>query len=566
MTEEEKLAKKLIVMGENGDPEPLWDAFCLCKEIEKMNSTVVVGKNNTDRDEVIFNPLKFDIAHRLAKAVRGQTSRVIRNGDGTDKHVDLYKACLLFEAPYSLDEAIIYAEFNRPYAKKFYEPRRKQLLPVVQAMQRLEERKKKITLLMMPPGVGKSTVEIMFQRWSGGRHPELGILMGSHSNSLLQGAYNEMLRMCDPNGEYLWNDIFPNAPLAGTDAKNLRIDLEKRKRFETFQYSSVGSGNAGKVRASNLLCIDDIVDGIETAMNRDRLDKLWQQFTTDYLQRTQGDCGLLVVATPWSIHDPIDKLAEIHSEDPECEIIRFPALNENDESNFDYPQGLGFTTSYYHEQRSVMDDASWRALYMMQPVEREGTLYPRDELRRYFTLPEGKPDAVYAVCDTKTKGADYAVMPIAYQYGQDFYIEDVVCENYAPDVVETSLVNMLCKHSPHMACFESNAAGGTIAANIQRRINERGCKTSISTKWTQANKETKIQVESPWVKTHCLFKDDSVIKSGDDKEYRNFLNMLTGYTMSGKNNHDDVPDAMAQLSQFVQGMAVSTVEVYRRPF
>lgn len=566
MTNEEKLCKKLILLGENGDAEPLWDAYYLCKEIEKQNATTIVAQSNTEKDQVIFNQVRFEIAHSLCRSLRGQTSRVIRSGMGTDKHVDLYKQCLLFEAPYSLDEAIMYAEFNRPANKKFYEPRRKQLLPIVKAMQSLEYRKKKGVLLMCPPGIGKSTIELMFQRWSGGRHPELGILMGSHSNSLLQGAYNEMLRMCDPNGEYLWHEIFPDAPLVGTDAKNLRIDLDKRKRFETFQYSSVGSGNAGKVRASNLLCVDDIVDGIETAMNRERLDKLWQQFTTDYLQRMQGDCALLVVATPWSIHDPIDRLAEMHSDDPEWEVIRFPALNENDESNFDYPHGLGFTTRFYHEQRSIMDDASWRALYMMEPVEREGTLYPRDELRRYFALPTGQPDAVYAVCDTKTTGADYCVMPVAYQYGQDFYIEGVVCENYAPDVVETSLVNFLCRHNPHLAQFESNAAGGRVAENVRKRILERGCKTSVTTQWTQANKETKIQVESPWVKQHCLFLDDTVVEERKDKEYRSFLQMLCGYTMSGKNSHDDVPDAMAQLSAFVQGRSVAKVEVYRRPW
>lgn len=511
----------------------------------------------------LLEPEDFTLAHERNKEVR-RLSAKFATEQKSIRMFELNKRSLLFDAPYDFDAAIRYAEWDREPKKKFYMPRRKQLLPVVQAMQRLSERKIRILGVMAPPGVGKTTIELMFMVMEGLKNPDLSILMGSHSNSFLRGAYEEVGRMLDPKGEYLWKDIFLSVQVCKTNAQDMRIDLGKRKRFETFEFSSIGSGNAGKVRASNLLVADDLVPDIESAMSKERMDKLWQQYYTDLMQRMIGDCVQLLVQTPWTLHDPIDRLELAHAEDPMAEFIHLPALDENDESNFDYPYGLGFTTAFYHNQRDVMDDASWRALYMTQPIEREGQLYNEDELRRYFELPDGKPDAILFVCDTKDKGTDYCVMPICYQYGNDFYCEDVVCDNSNPEVVEARLVSKLLQHKAQMGQFESNSAGGKVAEKVQKEVKEAGGIAKITTKYTTQQKETKIIVNSPWVKDHVLFKDNSVIKK--DKEYRRMLNFLCGYTMAGKNKHDDVPDAWAMFAEYVQQLEGNKVEVFRRPF
>lgn len=511
----------------------------------------------------LLEPEDFTLAHERNKEVRRLSAKFATEQKSL-RMFELNKRSLLFDAPYDFDAAIRYAEWDREPKKKFYMPRRKQLLPVVQAMQRLSERKIRILGVMAPPGVGKTTIELMFMVMEGLKNPDLSILMGSHSNSFLRGAYEEVGRMLDPKGEYLWKDIFPSVQVCKTNAQDMRIDLGKRKRFETFEFSSIGSGNAGKVRASNLLVADDLVPDIESAMSKERMDKLWQQYYTDLMQRMIGDCVQLLVQTPWTLHDPIDRLELAHAEDPMAEFIHLPALDENDESNFDYPYGLGFTTAFYHNQRDVMDDASWRALYMTQPIEREGQLYNEDELRRYFELPDGKPDAILFVCDTKDKGTDYCVMPICYQYGNGFYCEDVVCDNSNPEVVEARLVSKLLQHKAQMGQFESNSAGGKVAEKVQKEVKESGGIAKITTKYTTQQKETKIIVNSPWVKDHVLFKDNSVIKK--DKEYRRMLNFLCGYTMAGKNKHDDVPDAWAMFAEYVQQLEGNKVEVFRRPF
>lgn len=238
-------------------------------------------------------------------------------------------------------------------------------------------------------------------------------------------------------------------------------------------------------------------------------------------------------------------------------------MDENDESNFDYAYGVGFSTDFFRKQRAIMDDISWKALYENSPVERFGLLYEREELRRYFELPDEEPDAIIAVCDTKDRGTDYCAMPIAYQYGDNYYIEDFVCDNSSPEIVETKLVNKLLKHKVQAARFESNSAGGRVAADVQKRVKEKGGRTKITTKYSTQNKETRIIIAAGFAKEHFLFKDESAYK--DDKEYRLAMNMLCSYTMMGKNKTDDLVDSIAMLVDFTESFR-QQVTVFQRPF
>ena len=460
---------------------------------------------------------------------------------------------------------LLAVEWNRDPDKKFYPPRKMVLRDVVQALQELEERKLDLLAVSMPPGSGKTTLAIFYLTWIAGRHPEEPTLTGSHSNSFVRGVYDECLRIFDQNGDYLWQEVFPETQVANTNAKDCRIDLGKRKRFETLQFTSIGTGNAGLYRAMHLLYCDDLVSGIEVALNKERLDKLWETYTTDLRQRKIGDhCGELHIATRWSVHDVIGRLEAMYGDSPRAKFIVLPAMNANDESNFDYAYGVGFNTQFYRQQRDIMDDASWRALYMNEPIEREGLLYHADELRRYFELPEEDPDAIIGICDTKDKGTDYAFLPVAYVYGQNYYIEDCICDNGLPEIVDARLADILVRHKVKQCRFESNSAGGRVAEKVQQMVKDRGGITHITTKYTTANKETKIIVNSAWVKEHCLFRDESLYKR--NSEYGKFINMLCSYTMAGKNKNDDTADGMAMLAEYAQSMGANQVSVFQRPW
>ena len=511
--------------------------------------------------------------HEANKELRKKISGAIRRQDGNMRAIELlndtYYKSLLTDAKVDFDAYCQYIERDREPKKRFYLPRRRVLKLVAEDLQRLANGELKLLAISLPPGVGKSTLAIFFITWLGGLHPDKSILTFSHDSGIVRGFYDEVLRIISKDGEYLYRDVFPDteSPLVGTNAKELRIDLGKSKRFETYQFSSVGAGNAGKYRASGLLYCDDLCSGIEEALSKERMDKLWRTYSTDLRQRTSGDPPELHIATRWSVWDVIGRLERNAMDYPtgKEKFIAIPALDENDESNFDYPMIEDrFTTERYHNLRDTMDDTDWRALFMNQPIEREGQLYNADELRRFFELPEREPDAIVAVCDTKAKGSDYAFRPIMYLYGNDCYIADCVCDNGDPGIVEERLAQMLVKHKVQQAQFESNSAGWHIAEKIQARVNELGGRTKITTKQTQANKETKIVVNAPYVKQKCLFLDSTKYKPNSD--YGKAMSMLTTYTMTGKNKHDDVADGMAMAVLYLENMAGAKATVFARPF
>ena len=550
-----QIALGLVERGAQ-DPAALFDALEALRILELDGSYEVDGV-------LLRNEENFRLAHELAKTVRSLSAKAVLNGLGGG-YLDLNRKCLLFDAPYDFDAYCRYIEWNRPKEKRFYEPRRKKLKIVADQLQRLADDELDMLGVSLPPGVGKSTIGIFFICWMAGRDPEKPILCGSHSNSFLRGVYDECMRILEPDGEYLWQSVFPGVKICGTNAKDMRIDLGYPKRFQTIELSSVGSNNAGKVRCEQLLYVDDLVAGIEQAMSRERMDKLWEQFTVDLLQRRIGNCKTLIIATRWSVHDPIGRLETANEDNPRAHFIRIPALNENDESNFDYENSVGFTTNFYRQQREIMDEVSWNALYQQVALEREGIVYHRDELRRFFQLPDQEPDAILAVCDTKEQGLDYCVMPIVYQYGQDFYIDKFICDNGKVEVVEERIAQALVDRGVHKCRIESNRGGTLFAQNVEKRVRELGGITNITTKWTQSNKQTRIEVTSGFIKARCLFKDESLYH--EDKEYMTAMKMLTSYTSVGRNKNDDVPDAMSMLVDFVNSFASNRVSVVKRPF
>lgn len=543
----EQLLEIIYQRFKGGDLKAGEDLYYMCREA--MKNDIPLGVK-------WLKALSEDISAHMATCQNEKTLRTL---------FALHKRVLLAAAPYDFDSYLLYVEWNRDPDKKFYPPRRKVLKQVVDALQELAERKIELLTISLPPGTGKTTLAIFYLTWISGRNPNEPKLSGSHSNAFIRGVYDECLRILDKNGEYLWHDVFPTVTVSNTNAKDCRIDIDRRQRFETLEFTSIGTGNAGLYRAVDLLYCDDLVSGIEVALSKERLDKLWETYTTDLRQRKQGDhCGELHIATPWSVHDVIARLQRQYADWDKAKFIVIPALDENDESNFDYDYGVGYSTETLHKQREIMDEVSWRALFMCEPIEREGLVYSQDELRRYFELPSEDPDGIIAVCDTKDKGTDYAFLPVAYVYGDNYYIDDCVCDNNLPNIVDARLTEILLRCKVKMCRFESNSAGGRVAEKVQNEVKKRGGITRITTKFTTANKETKIIVNSAWVKEHCLFKNSSMYQKKSD--YGKMMDMLCSYTMAGKNKHDDVPDGMAMLAEFAQSLSGARVEVFQRPW
>lgn len=485
--------------------------------------------------------------HDMAAYVTGTT--------GDSKTEELYWRLLLLEAQnQQIDSYFLYLEKNREAERRFYEPRREQFLKfgIPQGMQDLIDDNLDLLTISLCPGGGKSTAGIFFLSACMGWWPDMPNLASAHSGILTRSFFDGVNQILTDTYEYTWHEIFPGVkfdPRSGTNSKEQTINVGSPKRFKSLTCRAINASLTGATRCEKILYADDLCSGIEEALSRERLDKLWQTYNTDLKTRKKDQCKEIHIQTRWSTSDVVGRLEREHEHDPRARFIAVPALDENGESNFNYKYGVGFSKEYFEDMKMSMDDVSFRCLYMNQPIEREGLLYHEDELRRYLTLPSGKPDAILSIADTKNKGTDYFVQPVMYVYGDDFYMEDVICSDESDyEIQYEKSVMKVVSNKVDALRVESNNGGSRVAFEINKRLKDQGYYCNVTENYTTKNKETKIIVFAPWVKQHVLFKDKSLYSPKDD--YGVFINQLITYTVAGKVLHDDVPDALAMFAEW----------------
>lgn len=500
---------------------------------------------------------------------------------GSKEFEDLYYKYLLFEARnYQVDSGLLYLEKNRILKERFYQPRRNVFLKhnIIGSLQDLMDDKLDIFALSVPPGCGKSTLEDFFLSLVGGWFPNDFNLSSAHSSILTRSLYDGVLEIINDPVEYTWHEIFPNVEIQGTNAKETTVNLERNGRFKTWTFRSIDGSLTGATRCNRFLTADDLVSGIEEALNKNRLDTLWTKVVNDLRSRRLEGCKEFYIATRWSVHDPIGKLQQLYAGNPRARFIAVPALDENGKSNFLFTVN-GFSEKYFNDAKESMDEISYNCLYQQQPVEREGLLLPPDKLKRFFfgkedvpdgctdeytIIPDREADVIWAVCDTKDKGTDFESLPIAYQYGDKFFIPDVVFDDTTDyDILDRKTADILIKHNPHKIRFESNNVGNRVAHNIQKIISGK-CRADIETRPTQANKETKILVNSDYISKHFYFLHPSQYKPKSD--YGLFMANVTTYTTRAKVAHDDGPDSLAMMAEYVQNPLGGKATAMRNPF
>lgn len=488
--------------------------------------------------------------------------------------LDKYYGILLLEAQNKVvDSAFQYLEKKREPKERFYMPRRKQFLKIglTQALQGMIDDRYDILCVSLVPGAGKTTVEKMFHALVAGWFPRDFSLFYSHSGDITRMYYDGVYDIVTNTEEYTWNEIFPDLSVTSTNAKMEQFNIGKYKSFPSVQCTSVGSKNAGKVRASKFLLVDDMIGGIEEAMNPIILDKLWDKYAVDARQRkiqdTDGkNCKEIHIATRWSVHDVIGRIQNMYEGNPRVKVIAVPDVDPvTGESNFEY-EFSGFTKEFFEDQQLLMDDISYRCLYKQEPIEREGLLFPEDKIRRYLNLPHGEPEIATGQCDTKGKGTDYFVLPVLQKYGEDYYCVDCVCDNTADyEMQYENAANVLTNNKVQECEFERNAGGDRVAMEVNKRVEKKGWICNITDTPTETNKEARIFQCSNWILQHVIFKDQSLYKPNEP--YGVMMSLLKRYSVSGKKQLDDVPDVFSNFAlRVTNGNNVAKVEAAVNPF
>ena len=520
-----------------------------------------------------LEPSNFSLAHDTNKWLKRQIGWAIGKTDNVSDFFHLYKRSLLFEAAYEFDSYLLYLEINRPPAQRFYQPRRRIMKVLVDAIQQLTDDELDELFLSMPPRVGKTTILMFFITWLIGRDSERSNLYSAYSDVITKAMYNGILEILGDPVTYLWQDVFPEAKLVQTNAQDETINIDRKKRYPSLTCRSLYGTLNGACDCDGVEIWDDLIGGIEEAMNPDRMESAWSKVDNNLIPRAKEIAKILGAGTRWSLKDPIGKRIELLKNDSRFQgrrwrVISLPALNKRGESNFDYDYGVGFSTKYYVMRRASFeknnDMASWYAQYEQEPIEREGTLFA-PELFRYYNgeLPEGVPDRIFMPVDPAYGGGDFVASPICVRYGDDIFVPAVVYDNRDKKVTQPLLVDAVVKYDVAAMQIEATKATEAYKEGVETLLKEKEKKINLTTKPAPTNigKEQRIFDKAPDIIQHMIFLEPGK----RPKEYEQFMQNVFAFKVYGNNKHDDAPDSLSMAIDMAFRPS-SKVEIFKRPF
>lgn len=542
------------------------------KDIRLAEALLSACANATAKDDGSYETKTVEAEYAFKKGMEVYNACLFNVANARDidekrKWLVLTKSSLLFLAHKYFDSFMLYLEFDRRPDKRFYAPRKNQLKPIVEGFQDVADGKVDLLTVSQPKRTGKTTLGLLFVIWRAGMQPDKSCFLVGRGDSLAKSFYDGCLTFLQDKAEYNYWDVFPGHALSATNAEQRTIDLDSRHRFPTIMCNSIDSQITGRTEASNLLYCDDLVIGADDARNKDRLDNLWDKVRSDCLGRRKEHVPIIAQGTRFSIYDPIGHLIDIAPEMGwRTKVIEVPALDyKTDESNFYYKYGMGFSTEYYRNERKLVTDLQWESEFQQRPIEEKGVVFGKSDLQYYDKLPKDVDwDAILAVIDPSEGKGDFTSMVVAFVSGVDVYIEDVVYSQALPEVNAPKCGIMCVKHGVKVCQVESNANGLLFAEKVENQINSMSGRTSVRTKRTTANKQTKIILASDNIRNHFWFKNPNYLSNAS--EYAHFLRDTWSYSQVSRNQHDDSVDSLAMMENMIGTLTTSKVTAFKRPF
>ena len=509
------------------------------------------------------------------QALKAQNQAYVKgNVELTSDFRSLRKDVFTALALYDLDSYMIALEWNRKAEQRFYLPRRKVLKQAVDAIQELEDDELDELFLSQPPRTGKSSLMIFAMTWKIGKNSELSNLYSAYSDKITGTFYNGCLEVITDKDTYRWHEIFYGHDLASTNGKDLTFDIDRRKHYPSVTARSIHGTLNGSCDASGWIISDDLVSGIEEAMSKDRLASLWNKVDNNFITRGKLSAKFIWEGTRWSNSDPIGLRLEVLTREENkhirYKVINIPALNENDESNFDYDYGVGFSTEYYLSRRSSFehnqDLASWSAQYQGEPIEREGTVFEASDMN--FFNGELPPDDMivrkFMAVDPAFGGGDYTAAPVIYQYSDgSVYVIDVVYDNGEKNVTQKLILDAIVKYGITAVRFECNKMTMSYKEEVERELEKKGLRINLMTKTAPNNqaKEMRIFDKAPFIRQFYFLDENK-----RSKAYKTFMVNVYSFRVTGHNKHDDAPDSLAMAADYIERPVSAKVEVFRRPW
>lgn len=479
-----------------------------------------------------------------------------------------------------------YIERDRRQEKRFYLPRRCTLRIVANDMQRLEDDELDEYGLSLPSRTGKSSICIFFLSWVGVRKPNSHSAMGGHSGQLAKRFFRGLDNIIEtPDYRYeevfhLWNPEYKAVLQAkSSDPAEFTLNLGSPDEFSTFTCRGIDGTWTGAIDVSSdgYLYVDDLIRDREHSLSPSRVENTYQEYQNKMLDRMNDGAKKMLVGTLWTVNDPLERERKLNEDNPRALFRKIPALDENDESNFQYTV-KGFSTQYYRDMRDRLDKAEWMAKFQQQPFVREGLTYPIEELRFFDGfLPVGNCSTI-AHIDVAFGGGDRLSMPICKDFGEEKkYIVGWIHDSRSPGFTVPRVVDAIDRYYITKLFIEKNSGGQLYAEKVSEEMKNRGinhCKIELYSAPNKISKNDKISGYSDYVKRNFLFLqtksrdfyEEDIDYYKADADYRKALDEMTTFSIEGKGKQfDDSPDSISSLAMKMDNRRSTRARIISSP-
>lgn len=354
-------------------------------------------------------------------------------------------------------------------------------LVLIDALQRLAERKFERLIVMMPPRHGKSQlVSRLFPAWAFARNQDEQVILSSYSLDLASAMNRDCQRIITGDA---YKRIFPKTRLAeknetGAVRNNSRFDIVGAKGY--FIAAGVGGGITGA--GATIGIIDDPVKNAQEADSQTYRNTAWEWYTTTFKTRFEPTAIEVICQTRWHEDDLTGRVLEQMKQEggnSGTQVISLPALCEESEQHRNLGDALWpgkYDRGRLLQVKQELGSRAWGALYQQRPAPEEGNMIKRgwfDEYDPKRVRFDGLPVNFFVDTAYTDKEKNDPTAIIAYvKKGEDYYILQCVSK-WLDFLEQTKFILDFCEENEYgvrsLVRVEPKATGKSIVQVLKRQ-------------------------------------------------------------------------------------------------
>ncbi|MDT2021227.1 phage terminase large subunit [Methylocella sp. CPCC 101449] len=335
---------------------------------------------------------------------------------------------------------------------------------------------KRLIINAPPRGIKSHAVSVSFVAWALANNPALKFILASYSMDLAQTLARET--------RTLMEHPFYKAITTTRISPHRKALNDFYTTAGGFRMSTSPDGTLTG-RGCNIFIIDDIMkadEALSPAVRKSRIE--WYENTVVSRLNSKKDGVIIIV------------MQRLHQDDLCGHLLRtgkwkhlcFPAIAEEDieipyrgiYGDYKFVRKKGELLHPEREDRAAIERIrkeisfyNYTSQYQQNPAPESGHIVKKEWLKYYSDLPSGRPLNILQSWDTANKASelsDYSVCTTWHQYGDDYYLIDVLRQRLDYPSLRKAIKQQADKFSPHSIRIEDRASGSSLIQDISSEV------------------------------------------------------------------------------------------------